>query len=187
MQGFFTMIGNFFRNLFKKKQTVAVQPTTTQPVPAPVVTPVPPPFPIPPEWPKGVELVDEVNGLVSIDPVRYNNPDCSGQLFCVEPTLAFVEAGSQADFTIRLNVAEAISAENGLGFHPLVRPVVATGDNRKYVYAPVVVGAVDRVPYIPNAWTITGGTFEDVLAKVSSGNWHKPTNNGPNHDGFVPK
>lgn len=167
----------------------AQPPAHISPAPPAGATGTDPGIDIPPvglRLPPGVKLVDEVNGLVSIDPVRYNNPDCAGQLFCVEPTLAFVDAESQAAYTIRQNVADALSAERGLGFHPRVRPMVATGDSRKFEYAPVVIGPVDRVPWLDNAWTITGGTFDDVLAKVSSGQWHKPTNTGANPHGHVP-
>lgn len=143
-------------------------------------------FPPEPFFPKGVELVDPVNGLVTIDPVRYSNPDCAGQLFCVQPVLEFLDPESQAAYTVRQNVADCLSAENsGLGFHPRVRPMVATGDQRKFEYAPIVHGNIDRVPWLDDAWTVTGGTWDAVLTKISTGGWHKPTNTGANPHGHV--
>lgn len=168
-----------------------VTPPVKDQAPAPQIEPTPafriPPTPPPEAWPKGVELVDEVNGLVTIDPVRFNNPDCAGQLFCVEPALSAVDAESQAAYTIRSNVAAAISAEGGLGMRIRVWPMVATDDTRKFIPAPVVIGeTMDRAPWLDNAWTITGGNWDVVLDKVRNHAWHLPTNTGADPHGHVP-
>lgn len=191
LEAWFATIWHHFHAGTLPDPPVAGAPVTLPPINPGVATPpappVPPPMPPALELPKGVELVDDVNGLFTVA-AWLGNPDTEGETFNSEAFLPWFEHDSQAAFTTRQNNADALSAEGpgALGMHYGVWPMVATGDDRKFIYAPVVVGeTMDRIPWIPHAWTITGGTPEAFLNHVLN-HWKKPTTSNPDHHGHVP-
>lgn len=190
LEAWFATIWHHFHAGTLPDPPVAGSPVTLPPVNPDVTTPPAPP--VPPgtttaALPTGVVIVDQVNGLVTVDP-SLGNPDTAGQTFNGEAFLSLFDPESQAAYTTRQNNADALSAQGPgqLGIHFGVWPMVATGDTRKFVYAPKVIGeTMDRIPWIPHAWTITGGTIADFLDHVLH-HWKLPTSSNPDAHGFVP-